>query len=124
MKSDLVTKESSMVEPIWCATATVKKEISFGEEHIIKNGTKHFRGGSKVYIADVYWGTWDSATVIGHHRSNSRYIKIDIPIKRLENLRLEFVYSPKVIQLIQRNIDEKGRVGFDTYTKEYAEKNN
>jgi hypothetical protein len=60
--------------------------------------------------------------VIGHHRSNGRYIKIDIPIKHLENFRLELVYSPKVIELVQESFTEKGRVGRGVYTKEEAEK--
>jgi hypothetical protein len=122
MDTDLKTKETLLVEPIWCATANVKKEITFGEEHITKKGTKHFRGGAKVHVVDAYWGMCDNATIIGHHRSNGRYIKIDIHVKHLENFRLELVYSPKVIQLIQRNFDEKECGGFDSYTKEYAEK--
>jgi len=121
MNTDLKIEESRLVEPIWCATANVKKEISFGEEHIIKKGIKHFRGCAKVHVIDAYWGMCDNATVIGHHRSNGRYIKIDIPVKHLENFRLELVYSPKVIQLIQRNFDEKEYVSFNSYTKEYAE---
>ncbi len=121
MNTDLKIEESRLVEPIWCATGNVKKEISFGEEHIIKKGTKHFRGGAKVHVVDAYWGMCDNATVIGYHRSNGRYIKIDIPVKHLENFRLELVYSPKVIQLIQRNFDEKEYVSFNSYTKEYAE---
>ncbi len=122
MEIDLENKGKSDVEPLWCAVANVKKEISFGEEHIIRKGTKHFRGGAKVYIGDAYWGTCCSATVIGHHRSNGRYIKIDIPIKHLENFRLELVYSPKVIELVQESFTEKGRVGRGVYTKEEAEK--
>jgi hypothetical protein len=107
--------------PIWCATATVKKENIYGEDHIKKVGTKHFRGGAKVYIADAYWGMCESVTVIGHHRSNSRYVKIDLHVKRLENVRLELVYSPKVAELIQINFDKK-YVESEGYTKEYAEK--
>ena len=114
-------KKQGETLPIWCATATVKKENIYGEDHIKKVGTKHFRGGAKVYIADAYWGMCNSATVIGHHRSSGRYVKIDIHIKRLENFRLELVYSPKVAELIRRNSDEK-YVESKGYTKEYAEK--
>ena len=97
METDLEIKDRLTVEPIWCATANIKKEIPFGEEHKIKRGTKHFRGGAKVYIAYAYGGMCDNATVIGHHRNNSRFIKITMPVKHLENFRLELVYSPKVI---------------------------
>src|SRR5687768_9928203 len=97
METDLEVKDRLNVEPIWCATENIKKEIPFGEEHKIKRGTKHFRGGAKVYIAYAYGGMCDNATVIGHHRNNSRFIKIAMPVKHLENFRLELVYSPKVI---------------------------
>ena len=117
MNTDLEIKEISIIEPIWCATANVKTEIPFGEEHIIKKGTKHFRGRAKIHIASAYGGMCDNATVIGHHRSNGRYIKIDMPVKHLENFRLELVYSPKVIELIVKNSEEI----FIEYTKEYAE---
>jgi len=105
------------VEPIWCATANVKNEIPFGEEHIIKKGTKHFRGGAKIYIAYAYGGMCDDATVIGHHRSNGRFIKITMPVKHLESFRLELVYSPKVIELIKKESEESNI----DYTKDYAE---
>ena len=109
-------------EPFWCAIANVKKENVFGEEHIKRRGTKHFRGGAKVYIADAYWGMCNCVTVVGHHRASGRYIQIDIHVKRLENFRLELVYSPTIAALIQGNLDEKGYVGRSYYTKEYAEK--
>ena len=118
---DLEASEKTDIEPFWCATANVKKEILFGDEHVLKKGTKHFRGGAKVYIADAYWGMCDSVTVIGHHRGSGRFVKIDIHVKRLENFRLELVYSPKVLELIKENIGEKN-IESRSYTKEYAEK--
>ena len=49
MNTDLETEKSS-IEPIWCATANVKNEISFGEEHIIRKGTKHFAVARKFIL--------------------------------------------------------------------------
>jgi hypothetical protein len=115
------SKKITEIEPFWCAAANVKKENSFGAERVERPGTKHFRGGAKVYIADVYWGMCDSVTVIGHHRNSGRYIKIDIHVKRLENFRLELVYSPKVAALIDRDFDRRANVNAGFYTKEYAE---
>lgn len=117
MERELESANETIVEPIWCATASIKKEILFGEEHILRKGTKHFRGGAKVYIAYAYGGMCDNATVIGHHRSNSRYIKITMPVRHLENFRLELVYSPKVIELINKNSEET----HTEYTKEYVD---
>jgi hypothetical protein len=120
MENDL-DKENEIV-PFWCATASVKGENMFGAEHLKKKGTKHFRGGAKVYIVDAYWGMCDSVTVIGHHRANGRYIKIDIHVKRLENFRLELVYSPRVENIIREHFHEKDYEAFKAYTKEFAEK--
>lgn len=38
------------IEPLWCATANIKKETIFGEEHIVRKGTKHFRVGQKFIL--------------------------------------------------------------------------
>jgi len=119
---DLETTEKLDLEPFWCATANVKKEILFGEEHILRKGTKHFRGGAKVYIVDAYWGMCNSVSVVGHHRANGRYIKIDIHVKRLESFRLELVYSPRVAEFIREHYAEKSGTAFKRYTKEFAEK--
>jgi hypothetical protein len=59
----------------------------------------------------------DNATVVGHHRSNGRFVRITMPVRHLENFRLELVYSPKVLELIEQNSNEC----FIEYTKEYAE---
>ena len=115
-------EKTNEIEPFWCATASVKKESSFGVERVKRAGTKHFRGGAKVYIADAYWGMCDSVTVIGHHRASGRFIKIDIHVKRLENFRLELVYSPKVAALIDKDFDKRTNVNSGFYTREYAAK--
>jgi hypothetical protein len=86
---------------VWCVIANLVKERPFGpggEE--IRHGTKHFKGGAKLYIIDAYWGMCKSVTVIGHHRKGSRFIKLDIPASYVENLRVKPVYHPKVLQLI------------------------
>jgi hypothetical protein len=119
MEADLGTSNKANIEPLWCATANIKEETLYGQEHIVRKGTRHFRGGAKVYIVDAYWGMCNSVTVIGHHRANGRYIKIDIHVKRLENFRLELVYSPKIIALIDNNF---GPGNLKYYTREYAEK--
>jgi hypothetical protein len=119
MKTDPGASSMVDIEPLWCAAANVKKEILFGQEHIVRKGTRHFRGGAKVYIVDAHWGMCNSVTVIGHHRATGRYIKIDIHVKRLEKFRLELVYSPKVIALIDNHF---GPGYLEYYTREYAEK--
>ena len=99
MNEEIATENQN--EPIWLITANVVKERDYGpggSEQ--RNGTKHFRGGSKVYIIGAHWGMSESVTVIGHHRASGRYAQMDIRRKHLENLRMTLCYSPKVIQLV------------------------
>ena len=57
----------------WVIIANVVKERPYGPGGIEKKeGTKLFRGGSKIHIIDWYPGTCDSVEVIGHHRKSKR----------------------------------------------------
>ncbi len=94
------TNDNSTIEPVWLITANVVRIRPFGEggtETTI--GTKHFRGKAKVYIIDAYWGMCENVTVIGHHRATGSYVKMDLPLRYLESLRISLCYSPKVIEL-------------------------
>ena len=92
--------EQSNIEPVWLITANVVQERAYGEGGAEKRiGTKHFRGNAKVYIIDAYWGVCETVTVIGHHRASGRYVKMDLPLRHLNNLRLSLCYSPKAIDI-------------------------
>lgn len=94
------TNNNSTIEPVWLITANVVQMRPFGEGGTeTKIGTKHFRGNAKVYIIDAYWGMCENVTVIGHHRATGRYVKMDLALRYLENLRMSLCYSPKVIEL-------------------------
>jgi hypothetical protein len=92
-----------------CATANVLKEIRWGEGGAeIKKGTKHFRGGAKVYIIDYYPGMCEGVVVVGHHRASGRYIELSMRAKHLENFRMTTVYSPKVLKVIRDRYSKFG----------------
>jgi hypothetical protein len=98
---DEATALSPRAESTWLITATVVKERPYGpggEETRI--GTKHFRGGAKVYVIGAHWGMCESVTVIGHHRSSGRYAKLDMRRFHLEHFRMTVCYSPKVIAMV------------------------
>ena len=85
----------------WLITANVVKERPYRPEGKEKRvGTKHFRGGAKVYIVSAYWGICESVTAIGHHRHSRRFTTIEMRLCHLENLRLSVSYSPKVMSLV------------------------
>jgi hypothetical protein len=108
-------------DSIWAVIANVKTESLFGESHEIRNGTKHFKGGSKVYIIDAFWGMIETVVVIGRHRKSLRYVSLKMDARHLENFRLTTVYSPKVIELTATHYEETGYLGRPMITKEYAE---
>ena len=101
-------------EPIKAVIANISETVLFGENKIPKKGTKHFRGGAKVFVIDAYWGACNSVTVVGHHRSSGRYSKIDMPVKYLDNFRMGTIYSPKVLDLLNAQFTTRD------YTEDYA----
>ncbi len=85
----------------WGLVGNIKLEREYGEDHEIKAGTKHFSGGSKVYIAPAQWGDgFDNVVVIGVPRYGKRYIEIITCSKYIENYRLKKVYKPEIIKLM------------------------
>ena len=121
-------------KPVWCVVANVLFQRPYGPGGLeTRPGTKHFVGGSKVYVVLFYWGMGaESVTVIGRHRKSKRYICIDMASKDLANWRVELVYSPYVIrQVWERGVtkfwvpgEKKWIVGPDTeYAKREAEDN-
>lgn len=89
------------VEPTWLITANVLQERKCGEGGIeSRRGTKHFRGGAKVYVIGAHWGQCESVIIIGHHRASGRYVQVTTKKRYLENFRMTLCYSPKVIELV------------------------
>jgi hypothetical protein len=85
----------------------------------VHDGTKHFRGGAKVYVIDAFWGMCDSVTVIGQHRKSRKLMCIHMPATHLENFRLKLVYSPAILDLMREHYAASGRSTLPG--KEYAE---
>ena len=114
--------ESASSPPLelWAATANVKEVCHKGpggaEEH---NGTKHFRGGAKVFVIDAFWGVCDAVTVVGQHRKSRKWMCLHMPARHLEKLRLKLVYSPAVLALMREHYSATGRT--EPPGREYAE---
>ncbi|MGW5419220.1 hypothetical protein [Streptomyces sp. NPDC003943] len=86
-------------EPVWLVTANVvgwRRCGQGGQE--LRNGTKAFRGGAKVYVLRVYWGPGgDRLTVLGRERHTSRWIAVNVATRHLYNFRAKQVHSPRVL---------------------------
>ena len=91
-------------EPVWCIVANIVHEHGYGPGGAeIRRGAKHFPPGAKMYILSFFWGMGgDEVTVLGRHRHSHRYFMIVLKSKLLANWRLELVYSPYVIEQIQK----------------------
>ena len=83
---------------IWCLVANVKENPKHLANKLLR-GTKHFGPGAKVYCFPPQWGDgYEHVRVIGRQRVSKKYICIIMSSKKLENWRLERVYSPYVIR--------------------------
>lgn len=88
----------------WCLVGNIVDEHEYGEEHIIKSGTKHFRPNAKVYINMVYGGMGhENILVIGMPRHLKKYIEIVIARKYVCNFRMQKVYKPAVLNRMKNS---------------------
>lgn len=79
-------------------------------EHIDEDGnvyigTKAFKKGTKVYINEKFFAEGQNDVwVIGLNRFK-RYVMTTVPLESIENIRLQRVFSSKILEII--NYDEK-----------------
>ncbi|MER5727191.1 hypothetical protein ABT084_02345 [Streptomyces sp. NPDC002138] len=87
-------------EPVWLVAANVvwwRRYGTGGQQ--LRQGTKSFRGGSKVYVHGAYWGPGgDQVSVIGRARHTGRWIVIDMATRNLHSFRPRFVHAPRVLE--------------------------
>ena len=81
----------------WMVEGNVVRRRIRGEQHEITGGTKHFRGGAKVFIVADYPGMAETVVVIGRDRSG-RFRTVAMDVWLLTNLRAKVAYSPAVLQ--------------------------
>ena len=83
------------------AAKSYEKYIEYGLKREIKNGTKHFSRGTKVYLAPVQWGDgYEYIVVIGLPRYGNKYIEVIMRSAYIENYRMKKVYKPAVLKRI------------------------
>ena len=86
----------------WSIVGNIVENHKFGEQHEIRNGTKHFRPGAKVYIAPIQWGDGgEDVVVIGLPRHSKKLIEVVMRSDYITNFRVKRVYSPAVLQKMQ-----------------------
>lgn len=99
---DIKEETANEQEWQWCLVGNIVEEHEFGEDHVIKYGTKHFRPGAKVFINLVYGGMgYEKILVIGVPRHTKKYIEVVIWRKYVCNFRVQKVYKPAVLKMMK-----------------------
>ncbi|MFJ8666588.1 hypothetical protein [Streptomyces sp. NPDC093600] len=95
----------------------------------LRPGTKCFKGGAKVYVADAYWGPGgDRVTVVGRERHTSRWIVIDMATRHLYGFWPKLIHTPRVLERLRESGRARGlaadhavdvSVALERYARQY-----
>lgn len=76
----------------------------FGEEKIIRSGTKIFRAGAKVFLLLKYGGNGhENIPVYGLPRNRRKKINITINRRYIKNVRILKTYDPYLIKQVDES---------------------
>ena len=93
----------------FCAVGNVKAQHT-DENGKVLYGTKAFPGGAKVYIDDKTWGLNEGyISVLGLNRFK-HYAVESIPVELIENVRLQRIYKPTVLEIMDHLENSDGWV--------------
>ena len=88
----------------YCLVGNIVEKRYFGVNKEIRSGTKHFRGGAKVFILPQFGGGGNENTrVIGIPRKRYSTIDIVIPTKLITNVRVKKIFHPELKKKIEEN---------------------
>ena len=86
-----------------CFVGNIIGDHYWGKEKIIRSGTKQFSAGTKVYCSFIYGGMGnESVMVLGKARKSFRLVEVTIRTIYLKNLRVQKVYTPRIIDYIKK----------------------
>ena len=96
---------TSDLEWRWCLVGNIVETRLYGEEKEVRNGTKRFSGGTKVYVAPSQWGDgFENVVVLGKPRGRRGGV-IEMVIRRdyIHNFRLQKIYSPLLLRRMSKS---------------------
>ena len=89
---------------VWCLVGNITEVHEFGENKNLLTGTKQFRPGAKVYMAPANWGDgYEKIVVIGCPRHKRHYIEIIMRSAYIENYRIQKVYTPFLLKMMENS---------------------
>ena len=84
---------------IWCLVGNIIENRFYGENKLIRKGTKKFTPNTKVYCFPALWGDgYEEIQVIGKLRGRKNLGIVITSSKYITNWRLQKVYNPYVIR--------------------------
>lgn len=97
-------QDSSNREFEWCIVGNIVNKHYFGNERIIKHGSKHFGPNTKVYCFPEFFGIANAnIRVLGKPRKQKRLIDVVIQTHLIKNFRVKKVYVPQVKEVIKNH---------------------
>jgi len=88
----------------YCLVGNIVEKHYFGQDKEIKYGSKHFSGGTKVYIFPMFGGGGhEQIRVIGIPRKRYKMLDVIIPSKHLTNVRVKKIYKLDLKEKIAEN---------------------
>lgn len=94
-------RDENNIEYEDCFVGNIIGNHYWGEEKIIRSGTKHFTANTKVYCAFVYGGMGNERVIVlGKRRKSFRMIEVSLGTNYIKNLRMQKVYTPRIINFI------------------------
>ena len=99
-----IISDQSIREYEYCLVGNIVEKHYFGQNKEIRYGSKHFRGGAKVYIFPMFGGCGhDNIRVIGLPRKRYNTIDVIIPTKLITNVRVKKIFQPDLKEKIAEN---------------------
>ncbi|WP_201007948.1 hypothetical protein [Paenibacillus glycanilyticus] len=90
---------------IWCLVGNIIENRFYGENKLIRKGTKKFTPSTKVYCFPALWGDgYEEIQVIGKLRGRKNLGIVITSSKYITNWRLQKIFNPYVIRtMTERN---------------------
>lgn len=99
-------KEQERSKWIWCLVGNAVKERTYGPDHQTRKVTKRFKAGTKVYCYPVQWGDgYGRIYVLGKPRNKFGLVRLIMPREHIENLHLQRVYNPEVVERMNPSLE-------------------
>ena len=101
---DLPEKPSAPCD--WCLVGNIVQQHAFGMKKEIREGSKHFTPGTKVYCLPSQWGDgYEKVIAVGISRGSRKWITVVMHRSLITNWRAKVVYKPQVKERLREGFN-------------------